>query len=322
MTFSASRGFSLELDCAFYREKAILVVDCGQLRRLQCSLVCSSGTSLRSSAVRIFAEFLDRPRCATLHRANEVSSTRGRIKKDATMKTRAHAADYYRRILSTQPHALKRLDAFAKIVLRNRGQEISNDPGPAGHWYYVIAGAVRRCAVRSDGRRQILDLMLPGDFFFVLEDQNEATIEAIAEGTVLASYPGQRVDLLAERDAQFARELRDVAFQSLTRSQAQLMIVGGVTALEKVGSFLLSLDVRASNTSGQVVLPVSRYDIADYLAVSVETVCRSFTYLQQRGAIALAGKRTVKILNRGRAGRPCRRELAGSSDLNRRNPGF
>ena len=94
------------------------------------------------------------------------------------------------------------------------------------------------------------------------------------------------------------RELRDVAFQSLTRSQAQLLIVGGVTALEKVGSFLLSLDVRASNTSGQVVLPVSRYDIADYLAVSVETVCRSFTYLQQRGTIALAGKRTVKILNR------------------------
>jgi CRP/FNR family transcriptional regulator, nitrogen fixation regulation protein len=48
-----------------------------------------------------------------------------------------------------------------------------------------------------------------------------------------------------------------------------------------------------------VELPVSRYDIADYLAVSVETVCRSITDLQQRGVITLAGKRTVKILNRG-----------------------
>jgi CRP/FNR family nitrogen fixation transcriptional regulator len=116
---------------------------------------------------------------------------------------------------------------------------------------------------------------------------------------VLASYPGQRVELLAERDAQFARELREVAFQSLTRSQAQLLILGGLTALEKVGSFLLSLDGRAANArSGQVVLPVSRYDIADYLAVSVETVCRSLTDLRQRGVITLAGKRTVKILNR------------------------
>ena len=45
-------------------------------------------------------------------------------------------------------------------------------------------------------------------------------------------------------------------------------------------------------------LPVSRYDIADYLAVSVETVCRAITDLQHRGVIALADKRTVKILNR------------------------
>lgn len=80
-----------------------------------------------------------------------------------------------------------------------------------------------------------------------------------------------RVELVAERDPGFARELREVAFQSLTRSQAQRLILGRFTALEKVGSFLLSLDGRASDASGQVVLPVSRYDIADYLAVSVET---------------------------------------------------
>jgi CRP/FNR family nitrogen fixation transcriptional regulator len=215
------------------------------------------------------------------------------------MKTRSHAADYYRRILSVQPHALKRLDAFAMIMPCNRGQEIPSDPGPSGHWYYVIIGAVRRCAVRSDGRRQIVDLMLPGDFFFVSDNQNEATIEAIAEDTVLASYPGQRVEAVADRDPEFARELRRVAFQSVTRSEAQLLIIGRVTALEKVGAFLLSLDGRVSDRSGQVELPISRYDIADYLAVSVETVCRSITDLQQRGVIALAGKRTVRILNRG-----------------------
>jgi CRP/FNR family nitrogen fixation transcriptional regulator len=214
------------------------------------------------------------------------------------MKTKNHAADYYRRMLSAQPHALKRLDAFAKIMTCNRGQEVPNNPGPSGHLYCVIAGAVRRCAMRSDGRRQIVDLMLPRDFFFVSDNQNEETIEAIAEETVLASYPGQRLEMLAERDVAFARELRDVAFQSLARSQAQLLIVGRVTALEKVGSFLLSLDGRAPDAGGQVVLPVSRYDIADYLAVSVETVCRALTDLRHRGVIALAGKRTIKILNR------------------------
>jgi CRP/FNR family transcriptional regulator, nitrogen fixation regulation protein len=219
--------------------------------------------------------------------------------KDAVMKARSHPADYYRRILAGQPHALKRLDPFATIMHCHRGQEIPNSSGLSGHWYYVIAGAVRRCTIRSDGRRQIVDLMLPRDFFFIPDNRREGTTEAIVEETVLASYPGGRVEQVAERDPQFARELREVAFQSLTRSQNQLLILGGLTALEKVGSFLLSLAGRASETKGQVELPVSRYDIADYLAVSVETVCRSITDLQQRGVITLAGKRTVKILNRG-----------------------
>jgi CRP/FNR family nitrogen fixation transcriptional regulator len=210
-----------------------------------------------------------------------------------------------------QPHALKRLDEFAAIVKCHRDQEISSNSGPAGHWYYVIVGAVRRCTIRSDGRRQIVDLMLPQDFFFVL-DNGEETIEAIAEETVLASYPGGRVELLAERDRQFARELREVAFQSLARTQHQLMILGGVTAVEKVGSFLLSLDERGPERTGQVELPVTRYDIAEYLAVSVETVCRAITDLQQRGVITLAGTRTVKILNRGALEERAGQRLNGS----------
>jgi CRP/FNR family nitrogen fixation transcriptional regulator len=215
------------------------------------------------------------------------------------MKARSHAADYYRRVLSAQPHALKRLDPVASIVHCHRGHEIPNSSGPAGHLYYVIVGAVRRCTIRSDGRRQILDLMLPQDFFFVFDSRRDGTIEAAAEDTVLASYPGARIEQMTERDPLFARELRAVALQSLTRSQNQLQIVGGTTAIEKVGSFLLSLDGRGSEKRGQVELPVSRYDIADYLAVSVETVCRAITDLQHRGVIALVGTRTVMILNRG-----------------------
>jgi CRP/FNR family nitrogen fixation transcriptional regulator len=43
---------------------------------------------------------------------------------------------------------------------------------------------------------------------------------------------------------------------------------------------------------------MSRYDIADYLAVSVETVSRSLTDLKHRGVIKLAGTRIVMIVNR------------------------
>jgi CRP/FNR family nitrogen fixation transcriptional regulator len=43
---------------------------------------------------------------------------------------------------------------------------------------------------------------------------------------------------------------------------------------------------------------MSRYDIADFLAMSVETVSRSLTGLKNRGVIKLIGTRGVRIVNR------------------------
>jgi CRP-like cAMP-binding protein len=163
-----------------------------------------------------------------------------------------------------------------------------------------MSGAARRCVIRLDGRRQIVDLLLPGDVFgFTASDEYDYTVEAVAECTVVAAYPRRRVELLADSDPQLAREIRQIAFGALTRLQAQLLILGRITALEKVGSFILEMAARLSAERGNsVALPMSRYDIADYLAVSVETVSRAMTDLKQRGVIKLAGTRTVRIIDR------------------------
>jgi CRP-like cAMP-binding protein len=143
-------------------------------------------------------------------------------------------------------------------------------------------------------------LLLPGDLFgFCALDEYDSTIEAIAEGTTIAIYPRSRVEMLADSDPQLAREIRQLAFTALSRLQSQLLILGRITALEKVGSFILEMVERLSAGNGNsVALPMSRYDIADYLAVSVETVSRSLTDLKQRGVITLAGARTVRIVDR------------------------
>ena len=203
---------------------------------------------------------------------------------------------------STSDHqnALKSLAPFAISIFCRRGQEICAQGRPAESWYRLVSGAARRCVLRADGRRQIVDLLLPGDLFgFSVLDEYDSTIEAISEGTVVAAYPRRRVEMLADSDPQLAREIRQVAFAALSRLQAQLLILGRITALEKVGSFILEMVARLpAGNSNSVALPMSRYDIADYLAVSVETVSRSLTDLKQRGVIKLAGTRTVRIVNR------------------------
>jgi CRP-like cAMP-binding protein len=182
----------------------------------------------------------------------------------------------------------------------HRNREIYAEGQPADYVYRVISGAARKCALHSDGRRQIVDLLLPLDFFGLISgDHYDFTVEAVAEGTVVARYDRRRVERMAQSDPELGRELRVAATESLARIQMQLLIMGRITALEKVSSFVLAMVERtSSNGSNNVVLPISRYDIADYLALSVETVSRSLTNLRHRGLISLSGTRTVKIVDR------------------------
>jgi len=97
-----------------------------------------------------------------------------------------------------------------------------------------------------------------------------------------------------------AREIRRIAVEGLCRAQEQLLILGRVTAQEKVGSFILSLaDRLGDGEDDHVTLPVSRYDMADYLSVSVETVSRALSDLKNRGLIRFEGTRVIQIVDRG-----------------------
>jgi CRP/FNR family nitrogen fixation transcriptional regulator len=197
-------------------------------------------------------------------------------------------------------HPLEALETLGVLTSFRRGQEICAEGGPAENWYCIVSGVARRSVIRGDGRRQIVDLLLPGDFFgFTAQEEYDFTVEAVAQATCVASYLRRRIELQADSDPRLARELRQVAFESLSRLHSQLMIVGRITALEKVGSFLLEMATRVSGGRGDsFVLPVSRYDIADYLAVSVETVSRALTDLKHRGVISLSGTRRIRIVNR------------------------
>jgi CRP-like cAMP-binding protein len=222
--------------------------------------------------------------------------------KEAEMLSKLHAKrlDGGTKPADTGPHALQSLDDLAETAEWRRGQEICGQDRPADTWFRLISGAARRSVVRIDGRRQIVDLLLPGDVFgFSAAPEYDYAVEAVAEGTRTACYPRRRVEHLADADPRLARELRELAFAAISRLQAQLVLIGRVTAREKVGSFLVELGSRLTNShSDRVELPISRYDIADYLALSVETVSRSLTELKQRGLIRFVGTRQIKIVDR------------------------
>lgn len=180
-----------------------------------------------------------------------------------------------------------------------RSQEICSQAQISDYLYLLVSGAARCCALRTDGRRQIVDLILPGDLFGLTHPGiAELVIEAVSDGTTVTRCPRLRVERMADADPQLAREVREAALDALARLQAQLLVLGRVTATEKVSAFLLELARRTPlDAKSNLTLPMSRYDIADYLAISVETVCRSLTDLKQRGVITFSGCRRIRLVD-------------------------
>ena len=69
-----------------------------------------------------------------------------------------------------------------------------------------------------------------------------------------------------------------------------------MTACERVVSFLLELSER-NDDEKHVELVMSRCDIADYLGLTVETVCRVLSDLKRRGVIEVSAH-SVTLLDR------------------------
>jgi CRP/FNR family transcriptional regulator, nitrogen fixation regulation protein len=181
-----------------------------------------------------------------------------------------------------------------------RGQEIYSAESSVEGCYRVLAGAARRFTLRTNGRRQIVDLLLPGDVFgFGADGRHYFSAEAAGTGTVIAQYPRSSVEKIAASNSMISTELREMVNRETSRLQTLILTLGGITAEEKVGAFLVNLADRLSgDTFEQVSLPISRYDIADLLALSVVTVSRALTSLKERGMITLMGPRKVKIVGR------------------------
>ena len=198
------------------------------------------------------------------------------------------------------PELKAALGPFAATTSCGRHQEICSEATYDDYLRQVVSGAVGKYSTQPDGRRQMIDLLLPGDFFgFISQHDHEFTVEAIVESTVVTRYPRKRVEALAEADPLFTLKLQEVVFATLSRTEGMLIILGRVTALEKVGAFLIEMTDRLqSSAHDDVVLPVSRSDIGNFLAISPETVSRALSDLKCRGIIRFTGTRRVQIVDR------------------------
>jgi CRP/FNR family transcriptional regulator, nitrogen fixation regulation protein len=188
------------------------------------------------------------------------------------------------------------LDLMGAPMPFGRNEEIYGEGEPADYLYKVVSGTVRTSKLLADGRRQVGAFYLPGDTFGLEAAAEHAfSAEAITAATVLV-IKRSAVIALAARDNEVARQLWTLTARELDRAQVQVMLLVR-TAQERLAGFLLEMAERIAD-GNEIVLPMSRQDIADYLGLTIETVSRTMTQLTATAAIEVPSSRHIVLRNR------------------------
>ena len=179
-----------------------------------------------------------------------------------------------------------------------RNHTIFAEGDPADYSYKVLAGAVRLSKMMSDGRRQISEFALAGDFFGINWLEEHALTAEALNNVSLICYANGRLNRLCDEN----REVREEIFANLRHdlwaAQNHLVILGRQSALERVASFFIYLAERSrSNDKNKIDVPMTRQDIADYLGLTIETVCRMLSKLRSSGTIGIPDRHTIFVRN-------------------------
>lgn len=188
---------------------------------------------------------------------------------------------------------LAALDGLGAVITLRRDEPLFR-PGDAAEFYFkVLKGAVRGCRLLADGRRHIGEFFLVGDFIGLDASEHYAfSAEAITEITVIR-YSRRKVDALIADEPRVGQSLVEIMRTGLAIARERMLVLGHMTAMERIATFLLDLSARRGD--GRISLPMTRTDIGDYLGLTMETVSRTMSQLKSDGIITQHGMHELAI---------------------------
>lgn len=188
-------------------------------------------------------------------------------------------------------------DLEAAVQLQPAGKEICRQGGPSYRVYRVRSGAVASYRLFADGRRQVMSFHLPGDFVGLEAGLQYASTSVCLSDAVLETMRRSELSDAAATDPGLARALWQVATRAFQRSEEHALILARQGALERVVAFLLDFSDRLGGPDAFDV-PMTRQDIADHLGLTIHTVSRTLSQLDQSALIEARSSRQVRLVDR------------------------
>jgi CRP-like cAMP-binding protein len=178
-------------------------------------------------------------------------------------------------------------------VLKQRGSSWPRD-GEGG--YVVLEGWLVRSLTLPDGRRQIVDFLLPGDIVGCFARPTDSGVEEVSNLTAarLAPLPANRLKALREESCHLAFALIAASVSGYDRLMDQVLRLGRLAAYERTAHLLLDLLIRLQRAGlangDHYSLPVTQGELADALGLSQVHLNRVIRAMTRDGLVEIKGR--------------------------------
>lgn len=193
---------------------------------------------------------------------------------------------------------MARMSQYSHSLAISSGNMFIQEGEIATDFYIVTSGHAKIFTMMPDGRRQITDFVYRGDFIgFIIGTTYAFSAEALGALTV-CRFSRTGLAMLRRQFPKLEDRLLEEASRGLVKAQRRMLLLGRKTARERLASFLLEQSLRVLHPTNQILLPMSRTGIADYLGLTIETVSRTLNAFRREKLITIKQVTRIAFLNR------------------------
>ncbi|WP_188052168.1 Crp/Fnr family transcriptional regulator [Aureimonas fodinaquatilis] len=190
----------------------------------------------------------------------------------------------------TETAVRRRMESGCELTSVNAGE----------HFALIHSGIVRLSKLLRDGRQQIVALrsnpdMIGQPYFY----EAELSFRAVTD-VEICLVPRMVMENLIEENRALERFLYCRALEEINEARDLLLALGRKSSRERVATFILHIAGLAKAYplhSGELELPLSRSEIADFLGLTLETVSRQFSAFKREGILEITNARRLVVLD-------------------------
>lgn len=191
-----------------------------------------------------------------------------------------------------EPAELRFISSFKTgELVAETGATLLSEGSHSSHLYTMLSGWAFRYKLLPDGRRQILNYMLPGDLVGLqgsIMGEMEHSVEALST-LVLCVFQRDRLHELFQNHAGLGFDITWMAAREERMLDDHLLSLGRRTAMERAAYLLAFLHQRAMSVGmlrdRSLMIPISQQHVADTLGLSIVHTNKTLRKLADRGLI-------------------------------------